>query len=592
METSLSQKRRFDAQIDRKKWGGKVAGLLTLALLGSANAAHAEWEIVGVETVANPPDVVAKTDVIGGTRTETLDGESAGPQSLTDFHYGSQPGLSWSFSTGSYSREATRVGVAVDFNGKARVILRWKRIGHTQAEKDADNPPSFVMLRVKAVASASAVSDKYGSNRMAGTEHVSASVDGATQEDVFSPNGKAVKAETPLVSIRVAVPAGGGDRVEGPWCSLKAKASLDGGRYVLTTSSSSGSSSSSSSSSGSGAYIENDLTGEIGGGVGYSAIIDDRNVRLTRSGAVGETYDATTNTTTGHTRWSYTEREDVTLDPLAPDWADWPIALSTVIGANWSGAWSDDRTYTWSPSDSRDQETSHVVDLPDGGALLNNAGLDRNSSMYIVPVPQGWYRTPSSGTNPLTISYTLKDNADGATLTAKYVLNLHDEWENPTVNTEKTWDDGTHPGQTHRTVQTALNVPRIDGPQTDKSWTFADLTAGLKATLSGSFGGNFKLKDWFNAGGSFEAESSLEITAEYAATAPKLNLTAGQSAIPCINYIIRTDHKLLDRYDVAGRDSNPTRSDGKWEKSADLPVPLYDISANWQRVDTGVPGSP
>jgi hypothetical protein len=75
---------------------------------------------------------------------------------------------------------------------------------------------------------------------------------------------------------------------------------------------------------------------------------------------------------------------------------------------------------------------------------------------------------------------------------------------------------------------------------------------------------------------------------------PHINVLAGTflSAIPCLKDIARTNHKLVDHYDEAGREPNTARTDGKWEKSADLPVPLTDISAGWYRLDATEPFEP
>lgn len=266
--------------------GGALAAGALLPTLQPARAG--EWQIMEVQSEASPPNVVAKDEVVTGNRTTNIDGVS----SSTPFKQLPSSGgpLYWSFNTGSFSYDATKVSAAVDFNGRARVILRWKREGSTPEEQAADNPPAVVMLRVRAKAEAEAVSDINASHRMEGTEHVSASVnvddsnaDGVTaQQDVFSSNGKAVKAETPLMLIPVEVPPGGGDRVEGPWCQLRANATIDGDRVVP------GSSSSSSSSSGEGGFGDTNLTGKIQAGVSYHAQEDNRRVWI--DSTIGQTY--------------------------------------------------------------------------------------------------------------------------------------------------------------------------------------------------------------------------------------------------------------------------------------------------------------
>ncbi len=187
------------------------------------------------------------------------------------------------------------------------------------------------------------------------------------------------------------------------------------------------------------------------------------------------------------------------------------------------------------------------------------------------------------GNNPITVTYNLTDSVDGTKATAKYILQLHDEWENAV-------DDS--PAQTHETRTIDLDVPRIDGPQKDKTWTFAKITAGLTAELKTKFGADFKLKDWFTAGGSFETTTKLEIESSYEASAPLLTLNPGESAVPCINYIVKTQHKLLDHFVSSGWDKNTITADGKWPQSADLPVVIQDVSANWDIRKTGQPLTP
>ncbi len=171
---------------------------------------------------------------------------------------------------------------------------------------------------------------------------------------------------------------------------------------------------------------------------------DDRSVKLTRAGARGEVVSVLpdgTVVTTGHTRWSYVDRQENGFF-VAPWFDDTNIDLSAVIGATQSGTWAPyaNLTGVWSPSNSLDrqppayQNASHVEPLPQGGALLNEDGLDLSEEGALISVPAGWYGTPSSNPaypdNQVKVDYALTDNTDGATAKASYVLNLHDEYEN------------------------------------------------------------------------------------------------------------------------------------------------------------------
>lgn len=169
------------------------------------------------------------------------------------------------------------------------------------------------------------------------------------------------------------------------------------------------------------------------------------------------------------------------------------------------------------------------------------------------------------------------------------MLNLHDEWENPSNDPGLNWIDevgNVYESVTRRgPITYSLNVPPTvysgaTGEPQIKEWNFFSATASAKATLSTNFGADFKLKDWFNTGASFEAESSIEVKSEYASTAI-VSLNPGDTALPVVRYFINTKHQLLDRYDVNGRVPNPASNDEKWEHAADLPIRIQDIRPDW-----------
>lgn len=107
-----------------------------------------------------------------------------------------------------------------------------------------------------------------------------------------------------------------------------------------------------------------------------------------------------------------------------------------------------------------------------------------------------------------------------------------------------------------------------------------DLSASQKVTLKTNFGASFKPKDWLNIGGSIETEGSLEVKSSYASTAI-VYLMPGDTAVPKIDYTIRTQHKLVDHYVTSGWDANTTRADGKWDQAADLALQPQDIAPGW-----------
>ncbi len=288
----------------------------------------------------------------------------------------------------------------------------------------------------------------------------------------------------------------------------------------------------------------------------------------------------------GNSRYSYTERVDLSGDTFSNTaFTDNPVILGQAFGAVAGSGWSNGSIGTWSNPNDYDRKppehpnASHVEDLPDGGGLLNSAGLEQGFFLHNSVAP-GWYNTTSSG-GQITVTYDLTDPNQGSSPkeTATYTLKLHHEWENPTA------DD---PAQTHATWQMRFPVSRIVGPQKGKSWKI-EYTGKLSANLSANFGGNFKLHDWLTAGGDFKAEADLGVAASYEASAPPIDLDEGESAIPCISYIVKTDHKLLDHFELSGWDKNAARADSKWPQSADLPVNINDTYADWYRVPTGRP---
>lgn len=328
-------------------------------------------------------------------------------------------------------------------------------------------------------------------------------------------------------------------------------------------------------------------------GVEYSS--DNREVYLTRGsapkvkGAPGVTVDEARDewrevdgsglwTTHGQSRWSYTNRAPEPGSGLLapPTYKDDLITISQVVAAQSSGSWSANTSGSWSPSDNRDRQppsaptASHVVDLPDGGALLNEAGLDSSLGVGYKTQP-GWYKTPSTGKEP-TITYKLTDNSSATpvTATAKYVFHLHDEWENPMDDTPSettqtsTWVVGgwsSHTGADTHTFE----------------WNF---TEEHEVALTTTFGADFKLKDWLNIGGKVETSSKFKANV---VTGASVTLKGGEKARPYMRYTIRTQHKLVDHYVVAGFDRNQGRADGKWPQSADLALRIPDdIEALWQ----------
>ena len=313
--------------------------------------------------------------------------------------------------------------------------------------------------------------------------------------------------------------------------------------------------------------------------------LDNREVYLTRGssapkikGAPGVTIDEAHDewrevdsnglwTTHGQSRYSYQS-----LDPTDPGTLLYDThtqVVTNAIGANKSGSWSSNLSATWSPGSNFDTTGSTRVDSPDGGAVLNNATVYDRPDLGTGLLQPGWYKTPSSGTGP-NVTYSLTDKADGAKATAKYVLQLHDEWEKPMDDT---------PSETTRTGTWVVGGwSSHTGADTHTfEWNF---TEEHEVALTTTFGADFKLKDWLNIGGKVETSSKFKANV---VTGASVTLKGGEKARPYMRYTIRTQHKLVDHYVVAGFDRNQGRADGKWPQSADLALRIPDdIEALWQ----------
>lgn len=368
-----------------------------------------------------------------------------------------------------------------------------------------------------------------------------------------------------------------------------------------------------------------------GAAIRYSAIVDNRKVQLSRQGApapklesdptldkIKEEWVEADGTGHGHTLASYHEyvalppasmEEHLTLDPR-----DVYNAVNVVRNGNWSP--TENVSYIWTPQkpaanadpgDVANQESQEGVieaetksyqlrSMPFSNALSNPEGWGVIPALEMIaksPALEGWENLPSNKKGSvINYQYELTDHDDEQKRTGKYSLTLHDEWENAIPNPDISWIDGngvTHVGQSWVIHHRALSVPRIIGPQTDKTWTFANITASLSAELKTDFQAGFKQKDWLNLSGSFESSAKLEITASMEISAPKLTITGGQDALPCIQYTVKTDHKLVDHFKTSGWDRNSARTDGKFSQKADLPVPITDIGPSWITVPTGQP---
>jgi hypothetical protein len=217
--------------------------------------------------------------------------------------------------------------------------------------------------------------------------------------------------------------------------------------------------------------------------------------------------------------------------------------------------------------------------VPNGGGIYNGIGREMDPVTGLVfSVDKGWYSEPTSNESE-KVTYTLKDNSDGAEAKAVYHLKYHNEWENP-VDLPETSRTGTQIVGGWSTNTGTENESLV--------WS---VTMNSSVNLSVNFGANFNVKDWVNIGG--EVKASQDISAVVPTTA-HTTLTPNTKARPYIRYTIRTQWKAVDHYTTSGWDPNPNRPDKKWPQGADLPIRIpADLEALWQGpIDISVPNSP
>jgi len=319
--------------------------------------------------------------------------------------------------------------------------------------------------------------------------------------------------------------------------------------------------------------------------------------------------------THGQSRWSYTNRTSDGPPNMSgnPMYSDKSLPNTQVVGAQLGGSWSSYSLLqgVWSNPDPHDffppgttgqpASQTHVETLPDGGALKDDVGIRPSPAMPGVPEPQGWYGTPSKGQNPVTVTYTLTDKGPTpATATAKYILQLHDEWENVAPDSAYSWQEAgtgtSHPGESLQwwNQQLHYNGPQLTTADADASW---DVTADTKLStkLSTTFALDFNLADWVKIGGSAEATAEASIDATFKASAPKPSaifaVAPGDTFQPIVKYQVKTAHWLVDHFLLSGFDPNPDRSfgrvaDSKWPQTGDISVAQW--VPYWLQIGVGL----
>ncbi len=232
-----------------------------------------------------------------------------------------------------------------------------------------------------------------------------------------------------------------------------------------------------------------DQGSSIVGSLGMTATFDNRSMILTRAGARlnSESRNLVDGimVSTGHGRWSYTRRHQYVQNDQTFI-QDSPVPLTAEINA-FGDNWSSDRKWKWSPESQgfpADTQTSKLVSIPDGGGLHNTVDQPDYAA--------GWYHEPANdpGTHhAIEVSYTATD-PDGLTATAKYILILHNEFENLRAGAQPNQVvDTEYRFKENGTLRYFWNNPNL---------TF---TASFTTAWQYTFTGSFMPRDFINLGG-------------------------------------------------------------------------------------------
>ncbi len=295
-----------------------------------------------------------------------------------------------------------------------------------------------------------------------------------------------------------------------------------------------------------GFYYSTPLKGYAKAAVNYSAARDDRDVRLSRPYADhdDETYDQNSNTTTGNTTFSYDVKQHPSVTEHVPNLQTFSSAVTGTWPTTANGLYN--LTYTWNPADStNDTWTMHEQIMPYGDRFVDLNGRWAGSA------------SPSQS---ITITYTAKSGVDNATATARYILNLHDEWDN--------WrEDSAHPidRQTRLLPSPPTRADWVGGPDADQTATWSQgRDVGFEISVGVS--GQFTLGDFAQFGIDVTGTHTETITSEMGleTTAP-----AGKMVFRAIDQSWLRRHYLVDHYMPPGRDKNAARTDGAWEQEWD-----------------------
>jgi hypothetical protein len=356
----------------------------------------------------------------------------------------------------------------------------------------------------------------------------------------------------------VQVKTNGQTEVKIPYILMHGAATISG-----TTGNTSGSSASA------GAYLS------------YNAAPDDRGVRLIRDCApspkqkgapdvvIDEARDEWVDvdgTGYGHTRWSYKERQAAPPSGYCTTlYADSPVGLMATINASRFGDWSNNLTFSWTPGHALDNILEHFQELPNGSAVKDPIGIVNsfvagNGCPTYIPQPPGWYNIPSSSASnngSVTVKYKLTDNDYNVTAIAKYVLTLHDEWEQ--FRPDPWW--GTD--RQERLIPAFPRRDDWDGHLTNPTTLTWNVSHATGLELSAGFSPGFNIGTALSFGVNIQGSYSHTVTEDLG-----IEITAAPNKMMYrrVRQSWLRRHYIADHYTVCGWDNNTARSDGAWEQ--------------------------
>lgn len=311
----------------------------------------------------------------------------------------------------------------------------------------------------------------------------------------------------------------------------------------------------------------------------YTVSVDNRSVKLSRVGATGEEYKPEDGqwVTYGHSRYSHREATPVLSEvPFSYiyNWQD--------FNANYSGFWSTIASPWWWWNPGGDGNTL--------GPLGNRADtfffMTKKMAVGTPFIQDGaWLGGSTPSAPPLEFTYTAQDRADNAKVTAKYKLQLHDEWENlrrGALSKDQDIDKEFPPGPSADNFW----ISRKNGDkQSMNGQVSTTIVAGDE--IQYGFSAGFGWPSGWNLG--FSGLKTFTESREFS-IGSSADVPEGKKRYPLVAIHYYKKHYLVDKYATQGRVKNTSRADGSWEQwigdsssvelqnTWSIPIPIDDYS--------------